>query len=284
MAEQGAQQVSTVGVKWLRKMVIVMVIVFGIGSWAFYDATIKYPAKGEAFAQWAEWQYLLLLDEESRSLRDPGILTRTAAVSDPVGELARLRADPTVRAARPSMQARFVWLESLSFVGLLKPENTDFDAPAPRERLAELQVMWETQSPPPPLHSYDLPFQWIMLVAGYGFGLYLLYLVARVYATKYRWEPATKALTLPGGATITPADLEEIDKRKWHKFIVTLKIKQGVPKVGGQAIRVDTYRHALVEDWILAMEAEAFPSQEPEAAPSEAAAEESEPTPADEQG
>lgn len=284
MAEQGAQQVSTVGIKWMRKMVIVLIIVFGIGSWAFYDATIKYPAKGKAFAEWAEWQYLNLLERESTDLRDPGILTRSAPVSDPVGELDRLRADPAAKASRASIQARFEWLQALSYVGMLEPDNTDFDPVAPRERLAALTTLWGTKSNPAPLHGYDLPMQWLMMFVGYAFGIYLLFLVVRVVMTKYQWDPATRALTLPGGATITASDLEEIDKRKWDKFIVFLKVKQGVDKVGGQSIRVDTYRHGLVEDWILAMEAEAFPSEEAEDGSAGEKAEATEPAAADEQG
>ncbi|CAN0504206.1 unnamed protein product [Laminaria digitata] len=68
--------------------------------------------------------------------------------------------------------------------------------------------------------------------------------------------------TLPGGASITPDDLEEVDNRKWDKFIVFLKIKGAHASLGGQEVSVDTYQHRFVEDWILAMEAKAFPSQQ----------------------
>jgi hypothetical protein len=124
--------------------------------------------------------------------------------------------------------------------------------------------------------------QWLMMIVGYAVGLYILYLFVRVAAAKYRWDPAAKALTLPGGATITPADLEEVDKRKWDKFIVFLRIKPDAAAIPGRTVRVDTYRHGRVEEWILEMETEAFGPQQPEAEP--AAALDAEPEPADEKG
>ena len=58
------------------------------------------------------------------------------------------------------------------------------------------------------------------------------------------------------------ADVFRVDKRKWDKFIVFLRIKGSHPQLGGQEVRIDTYQHSLVEDWVLAMEEKAFPSQE----------------------
>lgn len=262
------QQVSTLGMKWARKFIIIVIILLAFGTWALYDAAIKYPARGQAFAEWAEWQYLIQLDDESRAQEAPGILTIDAPVPDPKAKLASLDNDLAPGNWKPSERARHTWLTALSYVGALKPENTSF-APTdanpqltPRQRLAELNKKWATISPPPPLHSYDLMLQWFMMVVGYTLGLYFLLLIFRVASKKYRWDPAHRALTFPGGGTITPADLEEVDKRKWDKFIVFLKIKSGVDKIGNQTIRVDTYRHALVEDWILDMEREAFGSQE----------------------
>jgi len=268
---QATQQVSTLGMKWARKFIIIAIVLLAFGTWALYDASIKYPAKGRAFAEWAEWQYLVQLDEESRARGAPGILTLDAPVPDPVATLEQLNSDPASAGWRPSVQTRHQWLTALSYVGQLKPENTSFAETAPRNRLAELGEQWSTQDKPAPLHSYDLMLQWFMMVVGYGLGLYFVFLMFRVAATKYRWEPSTMALTLPGGGTITPADLEEVDKRKWDKFIVFLKIKPGVDKVGGQSVRVDTYRHARVEEWILEMEREAFGSEEEKTTETQAA-------------
>jgi hypothetical protein len=281
-------QVSTVGFKWARRMIVIAAILFAFGTWALYDAAIKYPARGREFAQWAQWQYLIKLDAESQSLRDPGILTRNAPIADPKAELERLLADPPKETAPDTVQARFQWLEALSFIGELDPESTAFKDAAPRQKLAQLNQDWGIKTKPSPLHSYDIPAQWLMMVVGYGLGLYMLFLLVRVKITKYRFDPERKALTLPNNATITPSDLEEVDKRKWDKFIVFLRIKPGVDKVGGKAVRIDTFRHDLVEEWILDMEREAFPSEEDETTEStdsdHAQEPAPEPAPADEKG
>jgi len=257
-------QVSTVGFKWARRIMVIAFILLAFGSWSLYDAAVKYPARGREFAQWSQWQYLIKLDEESRSLRDPGILTRNAPVADPQAELARLQANPPGESSPATEYARYQWLKALSFVGQLDPEHTAFKDAAPRQKLTQLNQDWSIKTGPSPLHSYDIPAQWLMMIVGYGLGFYMVFLLIRVKATKYRWVPERKALTLPNGATITPDDLEEVDKRKWDKFIVFLRIKPGVDKVGGKAVRIDTFRHGLVEDWILDMEREAFPSEEDE--------------------
>lgn len=258
MSDQGVQT-STIGMRWARRMIIFAVLLLGLGAWATWDAYVVYPKRGIAFAEWAEWQYLLALKEESRI--DPGIMTRNAPVADPKAELERLRSDETTR-QRMSMAARYEWLRALSLVGHLIPENTDYTSVAPRQREEQLSQAWASRDKPAALRGYDIPSQYLMMIIGYGFGLYILFLLARVAVTKYRWTPATRALTLPSGATITPADLAEVDKRKWDKFIVFLKIRPGVDKVGDTSVRVDTFRHGKVEEWILEMEREAFGPQE----------------------
>ncbi len=258
MSEQGVQT-STIGMRWARRMIIFSVLLLGLGAWATWDAYVVYPKRGIAFAEWAEWQYLLALKDESRT--DPGIMTRNAPVTDPQAELNRLRSDETAR-QRLSVAARYEWLRALSLVGQLTPENTNYATVAPRQREEDLALSWASRDKPAALRGYDIPSQYLMMIVGYGFGTYILFLLARVAVTKYRWTPATKALTLPNGATITPADLAEVDKRKWDKFIVFLKIRPGVDKVGDSNVRVDTFRHGKVEEWILEMEREAFGPQE----------------------
>ncbi|KAA0214918.1 MAG: hypothetical protein DYG94_10730 [Leptolyngbya sp. PLA3] len=271
MTDQGVQT-STIGMRWARRMVIFAVLLLGLGAWASWDAFVVYPRRGQAFAEWAEWQYLLMLKDESRT--DPGIMTRNAPVTDPQAELQRLRKDESAR-QRPSVAARYEWLYALSLVGKLAPENTNYAGVAPRQREEQLAQAWASRDKPAALRGYDIPSQYLMMIVGYGVGAYILFLLARVAITKYRWNPATRALTLPGGATITPADLAEVDKRKWDKFIVFLKIRPGVPSIGDTSVRVDTFRHGKVEEWILEMEREAFGPQEglsPEAPPAEVGA------------
>lgn len=258
MSDQGVQT-STIGMRWARRMIIFAVLLLGLGAWATWDAFVVYPKRGQAFAEWAEWQYLLTLKDESRA--DPGIMTRNAAVADPKAELDRLRGDEMAR-QRLSAAARYEWLRALSLVGQLSPENTNFAKVAPHQREEQLAQAWATRDKPAALRGYDIPSQYLMMIVGYGVGAYILFLLARVAVTKYRWNPATKALTLPNGATISPTDLAEVDKRKWDKFIVFLKIRPGVDRVGDSNVRVDTFRHGKVEEWILDMEREAFGPQE----------------------
>lgn len=70
----------------------------------------------------------------------------------------------------------------------------------------------------------------------------------------------------PGGQTLTPADLAEVDKTHWSKYWVTLRVKPGHPTLGGRAIAIDLYRRAKVEGWILDMEKIAFPEVASDAA------------------
>lgn len=260
MASDQNVQTSGIGVRWARRMIIFGVLLFGLGIWATADAFYVYPKRGKAFAEWAEMQYLVLLKEEARNGR--AVFEQDARVNDPVAELQRLEADEASRAARPSTQAKYDWLKALSVVGELKPENTNYRGDmGPREREEQLSQALAGRDQPAPLRGYDIPSQYFMMLIGFGFGAYILFLVVKVGMTKYRWEPATRTLTLPGGAAIRPGDLDEIDKRKWDKFIVFLIIKPGVDKVGGSSVRVDTFRHSKVEEWILEMEREAFPSQ-----------------------
>ena len=124
---------------------------------------------------------------------------------------------------------------------------------------------------PKPLSNFDLMSQWLIMGVCYIVTLIMLVHMMRVAGIKYAWDPESMTLTIPGGQKITPDDLEEVDKRKWDKFIVFLKIKAAHADLGGQEVKVDTYQHARVEDWVLAMEAKAFPSQEGEDAPEEPA-------------
>ncbi|MEM0983044.1 MAG: hypothetical protein AAGI17_03735 [Planctomycetota bacterium] len=265
---------------WLIKIVIILAAVFAFGSWGLYDATVVYPARGEKYASYARYQYLeagRLADQES-----PGIFRASQlSIENPADELARLRESEvrernkedgaenstSGRRLRARLEiARERWLTGLSRVGRLDAEFTSFDNP--RSELAALDTEWKSKSPPSPLENFDIPSQWLIAGVCYALSAYMVLLLLRVTAKKYTWNPAEMRLTIPGGASVTPADMaEELDKRKWDKFIVLLKVKQDHPKLGGQSIRFDTYRHARLEEWLLEMEAEAYPEEAAESAP-----------------
>lgn len=259
--------------KWLGKMVIIAVFLIGFGAWGLYDATIAYPKRGANYAEYAEWEYL-------RTIKQADSAWDRASVKEPVAELARLEQRIDAKSNVSAIEkSRHEWLEALHVIGRLEPALTEI--PDPVKRFDELNTRWTTsqgtaKSSPKKLAGWDIPVQWLITALGFGLGLYLVGLIFAVKRTTYGWEPATQTLTLADGATITPADVAEFDKRKWHKYLIFLKIKPGVPKVGGQELRLDLLRYAKLEEWVLAMERTAFPENQPAGEPAPAPA----PTPA----
>ena len=79
-------------------MGIFLAVFLGLGVWGYYDAAIKYPARGLRHAQWAQWQYLGAAIKSGYSA--------SASVPDPVAEFARL-SEP-VQAADALLQAQRV--------------------------------------------------------------------------------------------------------------------------------------------------------------------------------
>ncbi|MEZ6163937.1 MAG: hypothetical protein R3B67_05830 [Phycisphaerales bacterium] len=259
--------------RWRFKLGVIALIVFLVGCWGLWDATSVYPNRGKKFAEWAQWQYLQ--QAKKADSEDFGIFLSESSISDPIEEfnylsepdrLTQNRADAgnpsssrTLRASR--QMALQQWLAALKVVGMLDAEHTTIQSP--QTKLDELQAKWsKIPTQPKPLSAFDLMTQWLIMGICYLVTLWMLVHMMRVASKRYAWDPDTMTLTLPGGASITPDDLEEVDKRKWDKFIVFLRIKGSHPQLGGQEVRIDTYQHSLVEDWILAMEEKAFPSQE----------------------
>lgn len=265
-------QQTSVNSKWLFKIIIFLVALTGLGLWGLYDATLAYPKRGQAVAQWALYEYL-------GAARESGDLIR-AGVPDPGAEYDRLRPmrrDLETRAAGDSLAARRAatelkrldWLDALAIIGRLDPEYTRLERPS--EMLDELSLAFAGETPPKRLAAWDIPIQWAFVVAGFGGGAWLTLLILMVRSKRFSYDPETKSLTLPGGRTITAADLVELDKRKWDKFIVTLKTKTGNP------VRLDLLRHTPLEEWVLDMEKaaglaeEAKPAAPPAPAPEPAA-------------
>jgi len=259
--------------KWAIKLCIITFFVIGFGGLGLYDAVIKYPARGERFADWAKWQYLDAA--KVAGTEDFGIFERKTSVADPVEELARLQDDETrrrnaadsvnqssSRKLRASMyNARFEWLNALDTIGDLSTKHTIIESP--RDELDALTTKWTSSiSNPKPLKSYDIPSQWLIMILCWGIGGWMLLNIIKVIGQKFSWDAETMTLTVPGAISISPENLEELDKRKWDKFIVFLKLNDTHPTHGGNEIKVDTYQHALVEDWILAMEAKVLGSQQ----------------------
>jgi len=233
-----------------------------VGLWGLYDATIKYPERGARHAEYMEWQYL-------QAEQDNSALS-LAGEREPEAALARLRRQPAAWfATRPAEDAKLGWLESLRTIGRLDPAHTTYgvgERPSASARLRELETEWTTSGKSPKaLAAFDLPLQWAICLGGFALAGWMAFLFARVASKTYRWDPEARALTLPGGARIAPADIEDLDKRRWHKFLVTLKIAGGHPQLGGRDVQLDLYRYTPLEEWVLEMERVRFPDrQEPE--------------------
>lgn len=259
------QEVTTPNRPWLTKLLAFLVVTVLVGGYFLYDGSVAYPARGKRYASFLQFQYLQAAQQET-------MLPTQISVEHPVDELKRLK-DLGAKATAAEGK-RLEWLEALAVVNHLKPEFTAMSNPA--ETLQKLQAEWTTskgaRNAPKPLSSYDIKVQ--LLIAGVCLFVAAMMLVhiLRTVAKKYRWDAETKTLQLPDGSTLSPADIEDFDKRKWDKFLIFLKVKPGHAKHGGKELKLDLYQHAPLETWILAMEQAAFPDRVPPAAPPEAPA------------
>lgn len=247
---------------WKLKMGIVIGLLVAVAGWFLLDAALLYPKRGEKAARWAERDYLV--QAAGGADRPYRIHPESVSVADPQGEFERLRARAAAQGAMsPLEQDRLVWLRALSYIDRLDPQHTTYAPEAlgePNERLAEIDAAFASStSPPKPLNRYDIASQWIIFVGLSAITLAMLVFVAVVSRRRAHWEPEARALTLPGGQTITPEDIVEIDKRKWDKYYVFLKIRPEHPTLGDKTLKVDLYRRERVEEWVLEMERIRFP-------------------------
>ncbi len=256
---------TTVGKQWKIKMMIFILFGVGIGLWGLLDATIVYPARGERHAKWAKLAYLQASEASGR--------LQFATIDDPRSDYERLKsAAREIETELQEAQARSLtrveyekqrelallgWLTALARIGHLQPEFTTIDDP--RADLEALTEELKSKNPPKPLAAYDIPTQWLIVVAGLGLGGYLIFLFMKVSRISFGYEPETKTLALPDGRKLTPADIREVDKRKWDKFIVFLQLKER-----DEEIRIDLYRHHPLEEWILDMEKDTEGYEPPE--------------------
>lgn len=260
---------SRISRKWTIKMVLIAAGLLAFGLWGLYDATVAYPRRGSRASEYLELQYL----QQFAQLRPP--LDNRAGIADPVAELARLKQKEDATGGDNVDRACVSWLESLALLSQLKGPTgtaiprTDFrgdQVTDASQRFKDLTARFTvTQGgkveAPSPLSTWDIPVQWLITAAGLGIGFWVLLLIVRVRAKSFSFEPGALRLTLPGGASLVPEDIEDFDKRRWHKFYVTLRIKPSHPQLGGQAIELDLLRYEPVEEWVLAMERAAFPDR-----------------------
>jgi hypothetical protein len=287
-------QTTKLGRNWLLKTWLFTVLLLVFGFWGLADALYFYPRRGERDAAKCLKNHLVAA-EEARVLTATQL-----KVTDPAATLAELRSRGAEIAARAKSDTadgraarieltRMEWLESLNKMWALRPEprlvhsekgpppkkhyfdmrtgegytitgGSEKAAIPPRELLDLLTTVSNTTNQVTPLSGFDMLFQWVFVVIGFGGGAWMLLTLVRSGLKKYRWEPALQRLTLHDGRAITPADLADVDKRLWHKFFVTLSLRDGPP------YKLDLLRYQPLEDWVLEMERTAFPDRaEPEA-------------------
>jgi hypothetical protein len=249
------QQSTGLNRPWVVKMVIFFLVFAVLGAWGLRDALVSYPQRGLHYASYKLFQYLESASHEHQ-------LDSRVNVPDPVGELSRLRKLDQVRYG-PLDGPRKDWLESLEAVGKLTPAETNFSDPD--KAYTALKQQWLTANgtvqAPKKLSKLDIPVQWVITAIGLGGAFWFLLLFANVARLKYRWEPETQTLTLPDGNALTPADIQEFDKRKWDKYLVFLHVKGTHTTMGGREVKLDLYRYDPLESWVLEMEKTAFPER-----------------------
>lgn len=240
-------------------MLFLFVLFQGFGLWFLYDAMIVYPARGQAFADYQELVYL-------RHAQEQGRLDPRVSVESPEARFEELKdrklQNPELMSALQTHQLN--WLEALDIVAALDTEHTVISDPS--ARLSELETRFGTSNNPKPLSYFDIPSQWLFFVLCTVVALAVLFVFLRAARVSYRWDPSEKRLTLPGGATLVPSDLEDIDKTKWHKFFVVLQVGPDHGKLSNAHLKLDLLRYQPLEQWILEMERERFPERAEEEA------------------
>lgn len=252
-SSQPAVQTSTLNRSWLVKMVIFTVVLFGFGLWGLYDATIAYPQRGAYYAEYAQWRFL-------DAAKLAGKINTATDIADP-----KARFDELSHKTRSDLeQAEMDWLESLQRIGQLDAEHTRIAGP--NKLLDERAQRWKGQDQPKPLAAYDMPLQWSFVFIGFGLGVYVVFNIVRSASRRYTWEESACALTLPGGKRVTPEQLADVDKKKWHKFFCSLVFNDG-----SEPVELDLLKYSGVEEWVLTLERTRFPDraqhEEEEASP-----------------
>jgi hypothetical protein len=240
--------------RWVIRMVLITAALLGFGTWALVDLVHFYPERGRGYAAYKQLEYL-------RAATDARTIFN-ASVPDPRARLVDLRERESTNRLTEMERRQLDWLSSLAVpgMGMLSEEHTVMaDPQATRD---QLEQRFLTENPPKGLSAFDLPSQWLIMFISWGFAAHLIILWLRVTSKTYRWDPQDKRLHLPRGASLVPADLEDVDKSKWHKFIVKLEVNDAHPKLGGQSVTLDLFRYTLLEEWVLEMEQEAFPDRQ----------------------
>lgn len=261
---------SKVSQKWSLRMILIGVVLVGFGVAGLLDAMYFYPKRGAQASEWYEYQYL---DQYQQG--HGGSIDSRAGVADIDAARELLKKAEAQAESTQVDRALAQWLDSLKLIGKTDAgtataiPRTDFRGDTvsdAKTRLVELAKRWTSASgaakSPNPLSAFDIPVQWVITAGGFGIGGYLFVLVTRVRSRVFTFDTRTQRLTLPGGQSFVPGDIEDVDKRRWHKLYVDIKIKPGhAGELGGKNVDLDLLRYEPVEAWVLEMEKTAFPDR-----------------------
>lgn len=253
-AQNAGEQVTSIPKKWMILQAVYMGVLLAYAIWCVYDGAVLLPNRGKADAEYKERQYLEAAKTAS-SLSEASVKTPVEEyeqLNEQIAEMRGLANSTTATGKINALRvARYEWLKALRLVGQLSPEKTTIADPD--RRLKELDEKWKSLVPPKPLAGYDIPLQWWQLPVVLGVFLAVLVVTVRTKLTVYRYDPASKTLTLPGGEKVSYMDLKEVDKRQWHKVRCTLVLNDG------RQLPMDLLRYVPLEEWILEMEKARFP-------------------------
>lgn len=278
---------TTLNRRWLLKMVAILVMCVGFAAFFAYDGFIAYPKRGALHTDFMLQAYLA-------NAASAGKLA-VASVEDPAAAYTEL--NTRVRSGLPltaTDQSKLAWLKSLSRIRSLAAlaranrealaqggvPDTETMFADPGGRKAALDQALSQRSQPTPLSAYDIPSQYIVGALCTLGAIWMVLVLIRASQTRYRYDHASHTLTLPDGRTITPSDIVEVDKRKWDKFFVFLRLTDEKQKAGEEEIKLDLLRYVPLEEWFLEMEKLTPGYEPPEAEASEeeeAGSEEDEP-------
>ncbi len=241
---------------WLIKFVIFFVVSAGLGAWFWVDGLIVYPERGKDSARFTLLQYLDVLEDERR------LTAANAAVTDPAETLAELSNN------EPESQIEILrrnWLRALSRVKTLDqvvqaedvegsddPDSSHYylytNITNPRGALADLERVFENRGEPAALAAYDIPLQLILGVVCTIAAIFVALRIVQTASVTFHYDHASHTITGPKGLTASPDNVAVVDKRKWDKFFVFLKLDDGSEH------KLDLYRFTPLEDWVLDLE------------------------------
>ncbi len=266
-------QTTRLSRKWLLKISIFLIGLPVFGLLGLYDGLIKYPKRGERDAAVRLMQFLethptfTKIENPAQTFTD--LKERAESGERPLTDEDRARLEFLAAMDRLwRLDAETLALPITDPDGepktwdIRRGEAFTLDEGGQRQydlvsqTRSELKAYWDTAKKPAPLDSkFDIGFQWGLVIVCFGLWPWPIWLVLRAARTRYKWNESERRLILPDGSSFTPDDIEDLDKTRWHKFYVTVHLKDGGERT------FDLLRFEPLEEWIVRMERTRFPDR-----------------------